>query len=83
MFAEFRHEYERAGDVDEVSINVPVLVRGEWLNAIFFCVSLCHADCPAIHWVENQGEMIQCKAVQAQSVAGRFDEHATCVAAEY
>jgi hypothetical protein len=36
VFAEFRHEYERASDVDEISINVPVLVRGEWLNETFF-----------------------------------------------
>jgi hypothetical protein len=27
-----RHEYERAGDVDGSNIDVPVLMRGEWLN---------------------------------------------------
>jgi hypothetical protein len=30
-----RHENERAGDVDVSNIDVPVLMRGEWLNEIF------------------------------------------------
>gem|GEM_PF-6375314 len=35
MFAELRQEYERAGDVDVSNIDVPVLMRGEWLNETF------------------------------------------------
>jgi hypothetical protein len=35
VFAELRHEYERASDVDVSNINVPVLVRGERLNKTF------------------------------------------------
>ena len=35
VFAELRHEYERAGDVDVSNIDVPVLMRGEWLNETF------------------------------------------------
>jgi hypothetical protein len=35
VFAELRHEYERAGDVDVINIDMPVLVRGEWLNKTF------------------------------------------------
>ncbi len=30
-----RHENERAGDVDVSNIDVPVLMRGEWLNETF------------------------------------------------
>ena len=35
VFAELRHEYERASDVDVSNINVPVLMRGECLNETF------------------------------------------------
>jgi hypothetical protein len=35
VFAELRHEYERAGEVDVSDIDVPVLMRGEWLNETF------------------------------------------------
>jgi hypothetical protein len=35
VFAELRHEYERAGEVDVINIDMPVLVRGEWLNKTF------------------------------------------------
>jgi hypothetical protein len=35
VFAELRHEYERPGDVNVSNIDVPVLMRGEWLNETF------------------------------------------------
>jgi hypothetical protein len=35
VFAELHHEYERPGDVDVSNIDVPVLMRGEWLNETF------------------------------------------------
>ena len=34
-FAELCHEYERVGDVDVMNIDMPVLVRGEWLSKTF------------------------------------------------
>ncbi len=33
--AELRREYERAGAADVSNIDVPVLMRGEWLNETF------------------------------------------------
>jgi hypothetical protein len=35
VFAELRYAYERGGDVDVSNIDVPVLMRGEWLNNSF------------------------------------------------
>jgi hypothetical protein len=35
VFAVPRHENGRAGDVDVSNIDVPVLMRGEWLNETF------------------------------------------------
>ncbi len=35
VFAELRPEYERAGDFDVSNIDVPVLMRREWLNETF------------------------------------------------
>ena len=35
VFAELRYEYERGGDVDVSNIDVPVLMRGEWLTETF------------------------------------------------
>jgi len=49
VFAELRHEYERAGDVDVSNINVPVLMRGEWLNE-----TLTFARLPAT-WTQHIG----------------------------
>jgi hypothetical protein len=34
VVAELRHEYERGGDVDVSNIDVPVLMRGEWLHTL-------------------------------------------------
>jgi hypothetical protein len=33
--AELHREYEHAGNADVSNIDVPVLMRGEWLNATF------------------------------------------------
>ncbi len=35
VFAELRHVYKRADEVDVISINVPVLMCAEWLNGTF------------------------------------------------
>jgi hypothetical protein len=35
VFAELRHVYKRADEVDVISINAPVLMRAEWLNGTF------------------------------------------------
>ncbi len=35
VFGELRHTYARADDVDVSNIDVPVLMRGEWLNETF------------------------------------------------